>query len=415
VVDISVGLADIELPARSERLCDTLDYVAVARTARRVVAERHYPLVESLATAIAQAVLARPGATWARVRIRKLGCLRHAAAAGVEVTIDLDQSALRPEPVSPDDVAGPEQTIVVGGGAAGLAAALWCWRLGHPALLLDPGEELGGQLHLVHAPMPDLPAMEGLTGLALARRMWRQFVWHQGRWSRSRLRALRTDPTQCLLELEGLTPSGERWSRTIVSQTVVLALGVRRRELGVPGEHELFGRGILQTGSRDTDRLIGKRVVVVGGGDSACENAVILAGAGARVTLVHRGRVLSARQQLARAVVAQPAVELRLASQVARFLGDRQLEAVELAGGERLPADAALVRIGWLPNTEALPAGWLDEEGYLKVDGHGQVPGQSRVFGCGDVLGRLSPAVATAFGSAALAVRAAVQKLEEPR
>jgi len=425
VVDLWVGLQDVGRSLKSERLKDTVDYVGVTETTRRVVAERHYPLVENLAAAIAKAVLERPRATWVRVRLRKLDCLPSATAAGVE--LELRRAVEQPVPLEPDEVEGEQEVVVVGGGAAGLAAALWCQRLGHPALVVDPGDFLGGQLQMVHGQMVDLPAMEPMNGLELARRLWRQFVEHRGRWLRARLVRIgssaapsrsvpegREDPSSgaCKLVL-ALEPDGA--PRELRAQTVVLATGVRRRRLEVPGERELYGRGILATGAKGTGHLAGQQVVVVGGGDSGCENALLLVRSGARVTLVHRGDELTARQQFHKMVAAEPQINLRLSTEVLRFVGAQQLEGVELEGPkgrETLAAQAALVRVGWVPNSEGLPARWLDERGFVRTDDPGQVIGEPRVFVAGDLLGGIAPSVATSFGSGAIAARAAAQLLD---
>jgi thioredoxin reductase (NADPH) len=417
VLDISVGVEDMALAARSERLSDTLDYVAIARTARQVVELRHYPLVESLATAIAQAVLARPGATSVRVRLRKLDCLRHASAAGVEVELGLDDAATQPRPVGLDQVADPEEVVVVGGGAAGFSACLWCWRLGHRALLVDPGPLLGGQLHLVHGLMADLPAQNPMTGLALARRLWRQLVSCGGRWLRAELQGIEPAPdgSGVALLAHGADRQGGSWEHTIRARTAIVATGVRRRRLEVPGELELAGRGLLATAARDVQALAGKHVVIVGGGDSACENALLVARAGARVTLVHHRPRLSARDQFAREVLQTAGIELCLGARVQRFVGDDTLTGVELevGGATRLvSAQAALVRVGWIPNSEHLPRQWLDDAAYVQTDASCRVRGETRLLAAGDVLGRIAPSVATAFGSGATAARGAVHILE---
>jgi thioredoxin reductase (NADPH) len=415
VVDIWVGIEDMELAARSERLRDTMDYVAVARTARKVVELRHYPLVETLATAIAQAVLSRPGATWVRVRLRKLDCLRYASAAGVEVELGLADADPRPRPIAIGEELGLEEVAVVGGGAAGLAAMLWCWRLGHPALLVDPGPELGGQLHLVHGLMSDLPALDPMDGRALGRRLLRQLVGHGGRWLCGALRRVESEAGGCRLWLEG-EDAGTSWARQLRARTVILATGVRRRSLEVPGERELAGRGILATGAKATEALAGKQVVVVGGGDSACENALLIARVGARVSLLHRGPRLTARAQLTRELATDPAIGVRLETRVTRLLGAIGLEAVEVEqGGEiaRLPAQAALVRVGWLPNSEGFPARWLKPDGFVHADpSSGLIEGEQSVLAAGDLLGPVSSSVASSFGTAASAARTAILALE---
>jgi thioredoxin reductase (NADPH) len=254
-----------------------------------------------------------------------------------------------------------------------------------------------------------------MTGAALSRRIWRQFVEHGGRWLRGELRELRMEPTGCSLEISGDEPVASPWRRSLRARALILAPGVRRRTLGVPGERELAGLGLLATAAQGTEDLAGKRVVIVGGGDSACENALILARAGARVVLVHRGERLSARSQFAREVAHSPIITLRLRTAVRSFLGAQRLEGIEVEEGGRveiLPAHAALVRVGWIPNSELLPGRWLDPEGYVRADTSGAVEGEGRVFAAGDVLGRLSPSVATSFGSGATAARAAAGLLD---
>jgi thioredoxin reductase (NADPH) len=415
VLDIWVGAEDFDRAAASCRLGDTVDYVGIARAARKVVGARHYPLVETLATRVAEAVLERPGASWVRVRLQKLECLRHASAAGVEVELragrlPADQVA-HPRPVPLADVQKPE-IVIVGGGAAGLAAALWCHRLGHEALVIDAAEHLGGQLHLVHGQMSDLPGIEPLSGARLASRLWRQFAEHGGRWCQVRLEQLIPANSSCRLALS----SKERGERELDTKAVILCTGVRRRQLGVPGERELLGRGVLHTAARDTALLRGKHVAVVGGGDSACENALILTAQGARVTLVHRGRDLTAQEQFRRRIEAHADIDVQLDTRVLAFHGRERLEAVELSGpggSTALAAEAALVRVGWLPNSEGLPQAWLDPQGFVCADLDCRIRGERRVFTAGDLLGRLAPSVATAFGSGATAARAAVLLLEQ--
>lgn len=420
VVDIWVGMENMMQAARSEKLQDTLDYVGIARKARKVVEREHYPLVETLATSIARELLVLPLATWVRVRLRKLHCLRRASAAGVEVELTADRCDLQPVFLRADQVADVEDVVIVGGGATGLSAALWCWQLGHPALLVDPSPALGGQLHLIYSLMTDLPGMDPMPGLPLIRRLVRQFMGHDGRWLRARLvRALPGGAGgRQLLEMEGV--GKEPGLLEIRTRATILAMGARRRVLGVHGEQELLGRGILTTAAQDTRQQAGQQVVVVGGGDAACENALMLSEADARVTLVCRGPRLSALRRFCQAVAEHPEIDLRLQCRVLRFLGEGSLEGVEVLQrddqGEEavvvLPADAALIRAGWVPNTEVLDPGWLHRGGFVQVDNHNRVSAQPGFYAAGDITGPLSASVAHAFGSGSTAARAAAQYLE---
>jgi thioredoxin reductase (NADPH) len=305
--------------------------------------------------------------------------------------------------------------VIIGGGVTGLTSALWCWRLGHPALLIDSAPLLGGQLHLAHGLMIDLPAMNPMTGPSLARRLWRQFMQHNGRWLRAELKHLEADASGCNLFLQGTTSAGEQWEKTLRARTAIISTGVRRKNLEVPGEKKFYGRGILHTAAKGRKFLNGKMVAVIGGGDSACENALLLTQAGARVTLIHHGPRLSARHQFAHEIQHHSGITLRLDTQVRGFMGSEALESLSLEHQGReevLPVQAALIRVGWVPNSEMLPGHWLDPRGYVKANPTGEITGQTSVFAAGDILGQLAPSVTTAFGGGAIAARAAVAFLE---
>jgi len=196
---------------------------------------------------------------------------------------------------------------------------------------------------------------------------------------------------------------------------VVLAMGIRRRELGVPGEKELQGRGILATAARDPGAQAGREVVVVGGGDAACENALILARAGARVTLAHRGHRPTCRREFIRDLENEERITVRPKCQVLRFTGADRLDGVELSGPsgvEVVAARAALVRVGWTPNSGVLPPAWLDEQRFARTDASTRVASARRVFAAGDITGPVSSSVASAMGAGANASRAVVAMLE---
>ncbi len=413
VVDVEVEMGDLGVPARTEQLADTVDYVAVARSVRRVVDRRHYPLVETLATECGREVLTLAGVERVRLRLHKLGCLKRASAAGVEVELARGAGAdlPRPEPLPAPDTR--EAVVVVGGGAAGFSAALWCWRLGHPALLLEPRARLGGQLYMVHGAMPDLPGLDAMDGPSLVRLLERQFVAHGGRWLRAGLTRIVAEEEGMQLTIE---PAGQDEPSRLLASTVILATGSRRRALGVPGERELRGRGLLYTAARGASEQAGRRVLVVGGGDSACENALILRRAGAEVMLAYRGERPSARRQFAREVQGREGITLLPQTEVTAFLGGRRLREVQLlerdVGQRQISVDAALVRIGWHPNSEVLPPQWLDGQGFVKREGEVSVAGAPGVFVAGELGGPISSSVAAAFGSGASAAQAATRFLE---
>ncbi|MBW2730773.1 MAG: dihydroneopterin aldolase [Deltaproteobacteria bacterium] len=403
-IDIEVEVEDLHRAARSERLRHTLNYEKLAEAARRVVERRHYPLVETLADTIAREVLQLPRVQLVRVRLHKLGCIEGAESAGAEVELRHEDRDPRLAPLPTSDLATLKPRVtIVGGGVAGLSAALWCWRLGHPALLLEPSERLGGQLHLVHFMMFDLPGQPPISGVSLAKRFWR-LTPPETRWAQGALEAIHEHEDGCELDIE--FGNGERTH--VTSEAVILAMGLRRRRLAVPGERGLMGRGILSTASRDISQVGGQKALVVGGSDGACENALKLAAAGSVVTLVHRGPQLTARQEFQQALTQDPRIEVRLQARVVRFLGDDWLEGVELHHGERIEARWALIRVGWHPNSEALPEAWLNQRGYVRSGVDLRVEGTQRIFVAGDLRDPAAPSVAAAAGDGACAAKAAL-------
>ncbi|GAC1401541.1 MAG: hypothetical protein NVSMB56_16650 [Pyrinomonadaceae bacterium] len=173
--------------------------------------------------------------------------------------------------------------IIIGAGAGGMSAALWCHELKLKALTLERNEEAGGQLLRVYN------AIENHLGARTA----------DGRELRDVFAAqieaaqieVRTNAEVARVDLQAkrvVLQSGEEFA----PRSLILATGVRRRRLNIAGEREFVGRGMLESGKLDGEKFAGKRVCVIGGGDAALENALILAEVCERVVLVHRGREL---------------------------------------------------------------------------------------------------------------------------
>jgi thioredoxin reductase len=279
---------------------------------------------------------------------------------------------------------------------------LWGRTLDLSLLLLDAAPRPGGQLHAVHFHPHDVPGFEHGDGAALAAVYARQLA--------AAAVPLRTDAAAValvppsaagepvLLELAG----GER----LAAAAVLLAVGVRRRLLGVPGEHEFAGRGVSYSGTRDRARLAGGRVAVVGGGDAAHENALLLAAAGCDVTLFVRTQP-RARAEFRARVAADGRIRVRAASRVLAVLGDdrvRALRVTDAAGESELPFEGVVVKAGVVPNTEwCASAVELDAGGYVHVDGR-LATSAARIWAAGDITRPLPPSIPVAMGQGAQAV-----------
>ncbi len=318
--------------------------------------------------------------------------------------------------------------VIVGGGPAGLSAAMWCAELGMSALLVEKEQEFGGQLLITHNPIKNYLGIEAKDGRQL-RDIFVEQIRKRELISRLHANVSEINITKKVVSVgEGLSHSG---------RAIILATGVRRRTLGVPGEVEFKGKGILESGSNAGESAEGKRILIVGGGDAALENALILSEKASQVFIAHRRDKFRGRQEFIDTAASRTNVEMLMETGVRWISGNESIEAVELQNiktGETrtLPIDAILIRIGVAPNTEFVsepresspPAGGgvaavsadgvvgaatgilaLDSNGYILIDSRCQtnIPG---IYAIGDVANPAAPTIAAAAGMGATAAKA---------
>jgi thioredoxin reductase (NADPH) len=197
---------------------------------------------------------------------------------------------------------------------------------------------------------------------------------------------------------------------------IIIATGVRRRSLGIPGEKEFVGKGIIESGKRDRDLLTGKDVCVIGGGDAAAENALLLSNVCATVTLVHRGKRLRARREMLEQLQTNHCITMFTESVVTRILGNEEVEAVEVLRKDglkpfQIAVKGVLIRIGVEPNSELFGDQLqLDEQRYVVTDSRHEtnVP---MVFAVGDVSNPLAPTISSAAGAGVTAAKVIAARL----
>ncbi len=286
--------------------------------------------------------------------------------------------------------------ILVGAGAAGLSCALWLQSHDVPFRWLDACGRVGGTLHRVHHPVENYPGWMGATGAALAQQMAEQVARRGLLVERAFVECV--DPAAGRVYV-----AGEAW---LDCDSMVLATGTSPRRLALPGEAELEGRWIFHSSHVLAPSVRGARVLVVGGGDGAFEAALVLARAGAAVTLIHRSRSLRrVRARFAADVAANPAIEVVLGAQVRAWevQGDALTATLDLAGQRTVRSFAAAVlKIGVVPNLPAVAQEVTrDASGHLVVDGLGRttLPG---LFAIGDVAANRVQSVATAAAQGAI-------------
>jgi thioredoxin reductase (NADPH) len=296
--------------------------------------------------------------------------------------------------------------LIIGAGPAGLSAARWCDELGLDTLVLEQNEEVGGQLLSVHNPIENYPGVQAANGRELRDRFVEQTKdCDFDLWTSVEIASVDLKARRVALQ------SGEE----IQSIAIIIATGLRRRKLDVPGEEEFVGRGMIES-SADRDQFAGKDVCVIGGGDAAAENALMLAEVCPTVTLVHRGKQLSARREFSEQLHANHCITVFKESVVHRIIGKDRVEAVEIERGGaikpfQMAVQGVIVRIGFEPNTELCRKQIdLDERGYVKVDAK-QETTVTNVFAIGDVANPLAPTISGAVGAGATAAKVIASRL----
>ncbi|TVQ20203.1 MAG: FAD-binding protein [Spirochaetaceae bacterium] len=258
--------------------------------------------------------------------------------------------------------------VVIGGGVAGLAAAQYAALAELRTVVLE-GTGIGGQcLHigaLENYPGVDPPP----NGLDFAQTLQSQAERFGARVVASQ--ALRIDKDEAFRV--------ETTDGRIDSLIVILATGATHRTLGVPGEAELAGRGVSYCATCDGPFFRDRPVIVVGGGDSACDEALFLAGLTDRVTIIHRGPKLSAQRGLASRVLAHPAIDVRFNATVRRIDGAASRYGFDTVSGvvvdvggsvQTIAANAVFVFIGSTPRTDLVPTLPKDHDGRVITDEH---------------------------------------------
>ena len=297
--------------------------------------------------------------------------------------------------------------IIIGGGAAGMSAALWCAELNLKTLLLESGAELGGQLLWTHNEIKNHLGIEAADGRELRDVFVRQIA-DRNYTLKLNSKIIAADYAGKSVSLE----SGEIFS----AGNLIIATGVRRRKLNVEGEEKFQGKGIIESGKRDSDSVVNQRVCIIGGGDAAYENASILAGTAAKVTLVQRGKFSRARVEFVEAAQNNRKIEILTETIVVKITGSERLEAIELENTAtkkqtRIAVEAVLLRIGVEPNTEfLLGAIETDENGYVKIN-HNCETNVRGIYAVGDVANPIAPTVSSAVGTGATAAKAIFAQL----
>lgn len=294
--------------------------------------------------------------------------------------------------------------LVIGGGIAGFSAALCAARLGRATHVLT-GATLGGHLISIES-IEGYPGFEeGVAGYDLCPIVQAQ--------------ATDAGAGVAMAEASGIASVDGRWrvespAGDYLARSVVVATGTRLRALGVPGEREFVGKGVSHCASCDAPLLGGKPVVVVGGGDSAAQEALFLTPHASQVTIVHRGPAMACQRSFADRLAAASNVEFVANASVSAILGDAAVTGVALdtqGSQSELEAAGVFVYVGLEPCTQ-----WLEGVVELNAGGHvvtdaGLGTSASGIFAAGTLRAGARGRAAAAAGEGTAAALAASEFL----
>jgi thioredoxin reductase (NADPH) len=299
---------------------------------------------------------------------------------------------------------------IVGAGAAGLAAGIYGARSGLKTLVLEE-KIVGGTA--VNAPViENYPGFQSISGAELTQKMTVQC-----RRSGAVIHELEKVVS---LDLKGERKFVKTDKAVYEAKAVIMASGTYYREIGVPGERELRGRGVSYCGICDGPLFKGKRVLVVGGGNSAVVTALYLAEIVSEVKIAHRRNEFRAEEALVKALKAKNNIEILLNTEVKEIKGEKLVNNVIVFNNKtietkELAVDGVFVQAGEVPNSKlAKEAGVeVDKDGYIIVDIR-QRTNIAGVYAAGDVTNHPVKQVGTAVGQGITAALEAYGYIKRP-
>jgi len=312
----------------------------------------------------------------------------------------------------------PEKVVIIGGGPAGLSAAVYAARAGLNPVVVAPS--FGGQLLGKGVDVENYPGVMGkdATGRGLVMLMRQQTYKFETRLVDDAILHVDLDKHPFELTLNS-TSEGK-----MKAQALIIATGADSRWLGVPGEHEYRGGGVSSCATCDGFLYRDQEVVVIGGGDTAMEDALVLARTASSVILIHRRDTFRASHVLSSRVLSHPKITVRWNTVVTEFEGAEEdgkavltnVVTKNVVNGttDKISAGAAFVAVGHVPNTNFFgKALKMDEQGYLIVEAQSTKTSVEGVFAAGDASDKIYRQAITSAGSGAMAALDAERWLSE--
>jgi thioredoxin reductase (NADPH) len=288
--------------------------------------------------------------------------------------------------------------IIIGSGPAGLTAATYTTRANLKTLVIG-GRKWGGQLQLTTLVenYPGFP--EGIQGPDLMTNMRKQAEYHGAQILDVDFKEADYTSNPMKIKIDD--------DKEYFGKTVIIATGADTKWLGVKGEEDKIGRGVSSCAPCDGAFFRGKNVIVVGGGDSAMEEALVMTKYATEVTIIHRRDSFRASEIMQKRVKENPKIKIIWDTEITEILGEMKVEGVKLKNvktGEtsEMKIDGIFVAVGHMPNSGPFKGIETDEKGFIKVKDHTKT-NIDRVFVAGDVHDATYKQAVTAAGFGCMA------------
>ena len=299
--------------------------------------------------------------------------------------------------------------IIVGGGPSGMSAAIYAARARLKTLLVEKAG-CGGQIAITDH-LENYPGFEeGINGFDLAMKMEKQARTFGCEIAYGEVSFIETEDA---IKKVILSDKKEYFTKTII-----IASGANFKKLGIEGEQEFIGKGVSYCATCDGPFFRNKEIAVVGGGDSALQEALYLTKFATKVNLIHRRDQFRAAKILQEKVFAEPKINIIFDSVVEKISGNLSVEQITLKNvknniSSQLSVNGIFVFVGWLPNTSFLSDTKikLNESGYIVTDDNMKTSIEG-IFACGDVRQKILRQVVTAAGDGAIAAISAQHFIE---
>lgn len=278
--------------------------------------------------------------------------------------------------------------VIIGAGPAGLSAAVYLKRATLSTAIIEKMPFPGGQI-LNTDTVENYPGFNSISGFELSEKF--------------RAHAAENGAEFITAEVERVEQGSVtlKNSDTVKAKVIIIATGSTHRKLGAKGENEFSGKGVSYCATCDGAFFKNKHVAVIGGGDTALEDALYLCNICEKVTLIHRRKELRAAKVLCDKFLSMPNAEFLPEEEVECFSGDTLLNEITLKSGKSLKVDGAFIAVGQIPQTDFLPDKIKDAQGYIITDELCRTPIKG-IFAAGDVRAKECRQVVTAAADGAI-------------